>query len=95
MRWDRNSGNISKSVLPTSNGQTFQPTYNLSTNRYSTLPGTTPARDNNGNLTSDGFHTYTWDAEGRLQHIEFLNSTWIFDALGRPVEKTNTQRVQT
>jgi len=78
-------GNINKS-----GSISFQPTYNQATNQYSSLPSGTPTYDANGNLLTDGFHTYSWDAENRMQHFEFDNSSWTFDALGRPVEKTWT-----
>jgi RHS repeat-associated protein len=42
----------------------------------STLPSGTPTYDANGNLLTD--------------HFELDNSSWAFDALGRPVEKTWT-----
>lgn len=53
-------------------------------NRIQTLPGITPTYDTNGNLTSDGTHTYSWDAEGRPVQID--TSTAVYDALGRMVE---------
>src|SRR5207253_433912 len=37
-----------------------------------------------GNLTSDGTHTYTWDAEGRPLTMDAASMT--YDALGRMVE---------
>src|SRR5277367_3224447 len=42
---------------------------------------TTPT---NGNLTSDGFHTYGWDADGNLITVD--GNTGVFDALDRRVE---------
>jgi RHS repeat-associated protein len=78
-------GNINKS-----GSVSFQPSYDLATNHYVTLPNGTPTYDANGNLLTDGFHTYNWDAEGRMQHVDFGNSTWTFDALGRWVDKTST-----
>jgi YD repeat-containing protein len=44
-------GNISKSGTAS-----FQPTCNLTTNRYNTIPGAAPAYDADGNVTADGFH---------------------------------------
>jgi len=46
--------NISKSGSP----YQFQPTYSAATNRFATIPGTTPSYDANGNVLSDGSHTY-------------------------------------
>jgi RHS repeat-associated protein len=54
-------------------------------NRIQSLPGVTPAYDTNGNLTSDGAHTYSWDAEGRP--VQMDTTTLTYDALGRMVEK--------
>jgi YD repeat-containing protein len=45
----------------------------------------TPTYDTNGNLTSDGTHTYSWDAEGRA--VQMDTSMLTYDALGRMVEK--------
>jgi len=41
-----------------------------------------------GNLTSDGMHSYTYDAENRLIKVDAGNTaTYIYDAMGRRVEK--------
>ena len=72
-------GNISKS-----GSTSFMPTYNLSTNRYQTLPAATPVYDANGNVTADGFHTYAWDAEGRTVTID--SGTFTYDALDRRLD---------
>lgn len=77
-------GNISKSATV---GISFQPTYNTPTNHYSTLPGFTPTYDNNGNLTADSFHSYTWDAEGNTTAVDSTGLT--YDALNRMVEQAN------
>jgi RHS repeat-associated protein len=76
-------GNISKT-----GSITFQPTYNLATNRFQTIPGGTPTYDANGNLTYDLSHTYTWDAEGKTLAIDTVNLT--YDALGRMVEQNRS-----
>jgi len=73
------------------------PTYNPATNRYSALTGVTPPYyDGNGNAINDGFHQYAWDAEGRMHQIDSGASSWTFDALGRWVERadSNGGRVQ-
>jgi RHS repeat-associated protein len=46
--------------------------------------------DANGNLTSDGTNTYTWDARNRMvaQSGPGVNATFQYDALGRRVSKT-------
>ena len=48
--------------------------------------------DNNGNLTSDGTTTYTWDARNRLVRMENTGSLaeFTYDALGRRIEKSLT-----
>jgi len=73
------------SNLSKSGTVTFQPTYNLSTNRVSQVGGLTPTYDANGNLTYDTYHTYTWDAEGKPVTIDSIGLT--YDALGRMVEQ--------
>ncbi len=86
-------GNISKS-----GSSSFVAGYVLAdgttNNRIQSLPGATTAYDSNGNLTSDGTHSYGWDAEARPVQID--TSTAIYDALGRMVEVgsgTNTEMV--
>src|SRR5205823_12248373 len=46
------------------------------------LPSVT---DNNGQMTYDGTHNYTWDAEGKMHSVD--TTTLTHDALGRMVEK--------
>jgi hypothetical protein len=75
-------GNINKTG--SNGGISFLPTYNYATNRYSTLPDTTPSYDSNGNLTADGFHSYAWDADGNWVTVD--SKTYTFDALDRVVE---------
>jgi RHS repeat-associated protein len=65
----------------------FQPTYNAGTNRYSTLPGGTPAYDANGFLNVDGYHIYSYDAEGKNTLIDSSTVVMTYDALGRWVER--------
>ena len=75
-------GNIYKSGSP----YAFKPTYSASTNRMTSLPGNfTPSYDNNGNVTNDSNHTYSWDADGNSVSIDTVGLT--FDALHRMVEK--------
>jgi hypothetical protein len=67
-------GNITKSVPSGHTGQPFNPGYvqtnGQTNNRYASLPSSTPGYDNNGNLTADGFHTYNWDVENRMQQLD-------------------------
>jgi YD repeat-containing protein len=47
------------------------------------------AYDANGNLTSDGTHTYTWDARNHLASIRGAERASIaYDPLGHRVAKT-------
>ncbi len=77
-------GNISKSGSP----YAFQPTYNAATNRFATIPGITPAYDANGNVTYDGSHNYSWDADGNSVTLDGVGLT--FDALDRMVEQNRS-----
>jgi RHS repeat-associated protein len=75
-------GNIGKS-----GSQSFGPTYSPTTNRYTAIGLVTPTYDNNGNLTYDGYHHYTWDGEGNLATLDNNGDT--YDALNRRVERNN------
>ncbi|MBI3787630.1 MAG: hypothetical protein HY276_05160, partial [Ignavibacteriales bacterium] len=45
--------------------------------------------DSNGNLTSDGINTYTWNARNQLIAISGnVTASFSYDALGRRVSKT-------
>jgi RHS repeat-associated protein len=76
-------GNLTKSVPTGGTGNSFQPTYNAK-NQYATLPGATPSYDANGNVLTDGAHSYTWDAAGRYATID--GTAQVSDALGRLVD---------
>lgn len=81
-------GNITKS----GNSQ-FQPGYNENPPTNQMLAPTT--YDSNGDVLSDGLHSYAWDAETRPTTIDSVSVT--YDALGRMVEQsksgTNTEIV--
>jgi RHS repeat-associated protein len=62
----------------------FHPTYNSSTNRYSSLPGATVSYDSAGNLLSDGTNTFAWDAFGKAINVRGHAVT--YDAFGNMVE---------
>jgi RHS repeat-associated protein len=82
-------GNISKSGSPYS----FQPTYSSSTNRMTLVGSFTPTYDNNGNVTNDSFHNYTWDADGHAITVDAGLSDAVnvsYDALGRMVEQNRS-----
>ncbi len=71
--------------------QSFLPTYDESTNRYYGLPnGGTPRYDRDGNVLHDGFHNYTWTADGQNATITGGGiSSVTYDAMGRWVERTH------
>lgn len=75
-------GNLTKS-----GSSSWDPGYNPASNHYTS--GTT--YDNNGNLTNDSIHAYTWDVYGKLSSIDSsacaTNGECVtYDALGRTVE---------
>jgi RHS repeat-associated protein len=86
-------GNITKTT--NGPGVGFGPTYDTSKNWITNLPGKTTTTDNNGQMTYDGVHNYTWDAEGKMHSVDAIPATCstsgeclTYDALGRMVEKT-------
>jgi RHS repeat-associated protein len=82
-------GNIDKSGSPFS----FQPTYSPTTNRITAIGTFTPTYDSNGNVTSDSFHTYTWDADGHPITVDQGKSDAVsltYDALSRMVEQNRS-----
>lgn len=64
-------------------------TYN-DANQQIVFGGSTLTYDNNGNLTSDGTRTYTWNARNQLTGISgpSLTATFQYDGLGRRRSKT-------
>ncbi len=78
-------GNTTKS-----GSSSWMPLYN-SKNQYSSIPGFSnpgPTYDANGDLLTDSFHTYTWDADGHVTAIDSIGLT--YDALGRQVEQNQS-----
>jgi len=80
-------GNITKS-----GSASWMPGYNSSNNRY-TLAGT--SYDADGQLLTDTFHAYTWDAVGKIATIDSTacgtSGTCVtYDAFGRMVEKNKS-----
>src|SRR4029077_2209417 len=75
-------GNISKSGT-----MSFQPTYSPTTNQMTSIGGSTPTYDANGNVGNDFLNTYTGDAAGRPVTMNGIGAT--YDALGRMVEKNS------
>ncbi|HSS99440.1 MAG TPA: RHS repeat-associated core domain-containing protein [Terriglobales bacterium] len=89
-KWNQNFtydpfGNITKAVPGGGTGISFSPTYDLSKNWITSLPGITPVTDANGRMTYDGTHNYSWDAESKMTAVD--STTVTYDALGRMVEK--------
>ncbi|HUI74594.1 MAG TPA: RHS repeat-associated core domain-containing protein [Candidatus Acidoferrum sp.] len=79
----------------------FQATYSSGTNRITCIGGSgqnctggvIPTYDSNGNVTNDGFHNYTWDADGHAVTVDSGLSDAVsltFDALGRMVEQNRS-----
>jgi len=68
---------------------TLSSTYNAA-NQQLSFGGQTLSYDLNGNLTSDGTSTYTWDARDRLTAISGpgVNASFQYDAAGRRSSKS-------
>ncbi|MGV4658922.1 RHS repeat-associated core domain-containing protein [Burkholderia pseudomallei] len=82
------SGSFATDVLPTA---TTQPaTFDLN-DRKTSFNGQALTYDANGNLTSDGTNTYTWNARNQLIQISQgsnVQLSFSYDALGRRINKT-------
>lgn len=82
------SGTFATDVLPTA---TTQPaTFDLN-DRKTSFNGQALSYDANGNLTSDGTNTYTWNARNQLTQISQGGNAQLsfsYDALGRRISKT-------
>ena len=74
-------GNITKS-----GSLTFNPGYDITKNRYTSLPGL--SYDSSGHLLNDSFHSYTWSAENRPLTVDSTNLK--YDAFDRLVEITKS-----
>jgi hypothetical protein len=55
-------------------------------NRLTNWGATPLTYDNNGNLTSDGTNTYTWNARNQLASM--TGASFVYDGLGRRQKKT-------
>lgn len=79
------SGSLAKLDLPASISSAV---YNAG-NRLTSWAGSTFSYDLNGNLTSDGTNTYSWDARNQLASISGgVSASFSYDALGRRKSKT-------
>jgi len=76
-------GNITKNGT-----SSFQPTYSSTTNRMTSIGGSAPGYDSDGNVTNDFLHSYAWNAYGRPTTIDGVGIT--YDALGRMVEQNRS-----
>jgi RHS repeat-associated protein len=61
-----------------------------SLNQYTSVAGVSFGYDGNGNLTSDGVNSYTYDVENRLTAAltPTQSATYAYDPFGRRIEKT-------
>ena len=76
-------GNISKNGT-----SSFQPTYSSSTNHMTSIGGSSPSYDADGNVTNDFLHSYAWNGYGRPTTIDGVGVT--YDALDRVVEQNRS-----
>jgi RHS repeat-associated protein len=56
--------------------------------RFTSLPGFTPTYDADGDVTADGSHTYSWDANGNSTSVDGVGLT--FDVGDRMVEQNRS-----
>ncbi len=88
------AGSLAAVTLPAAvSGTTFN-----AANEMTGFNGATLNYDANGNLTSDGTKTYTWDARNHLRAISGgASASFVYDAFGRRMKKavggTTTQFV--
>jgi RHS repeat-associated protein len=79
-RRTQESGSLVRRAMP---GAVSSATYNAA-NQLTAWGGTALAYDANGNLTSDGSRTYTWDSRNRLKTIAgTATASFAYDAFGR------------
>ncbi len=85
---------ISNVPAPTVNDKTTDYTYNSTNNQLTAATGTPPKNysyDNNGNITMDGEHTFSYDELNRITQVEkdgFVIANYGYDASNRRVRKT-------
>jgi len=78
-------GSFARTGLPLSVNQTA---YNAN-NQLTTWGTANLFYDLNGNMTSDGTHSYTWDARNRLKQIDLGNTaSFTYDPFGRRATKS-------
>lgn len=68
------------------------PQYNFDNNNHITPTNCTSSNticyDVAGNLLQDTFHTYTYDAEGRILTVDGGATSYVYDAMGHRVQRT-------
>lgn len=80
-------GNIDKDSTGYT-GLTFNPSYSIATNQFTSLGAPTTVYDEDGRIKYDGVNHYTWDADSMLHTVDTSPGTTVtYDALGRMVEK--------
>jgi RHS repeat-associated protein len=78
-------GSYARTGLPSAVSTTV---YNAN-NQLTTWGAAHPAYDLNGNMTSDGAHSYTWDARNHLKQIDAgMTASFVYDPFGRRSSKT-------
>jgi hypothetical protein len=75
-------GTLFQSLLPAAVTSASYDLANRLTARTAAGVTASPTRDANGNLTSDGVRTYTWDARNRLTGITGVAS-FVYDGVNR------------
>jgi RHS repeat-associated protein len=82
----KTGGSFARTALP----QTITTTSYNAANHQTSFGGQTLTYDLNGNLTSDGVNTYTWNARNQLISISGsgLTASFAYDATGRRISKT-------
>jgi YD repeat-containing protein len=81
------AGSLAAVTLPANVTGGASTVYNAD-NAQTTFNGTALNYDANGNLTSDGTNTYTWDARNHLTAISGgSTASFVYDGFGRRVKK--------
>jgi RHS repeat-associated protein len=81
-------GNISKSVISGSTGNSFQAIYAPATNRMTNIAGFIPSYDANGNVVNDASHTYVYDSYNKPTTVDSVGL--IYDAFSRTVDQSQS-----